>query len=246
MNVSDGEAVRVSVDTIEAVAAACDAWALTSGAFDPTVHDSLVHLGYSCDLHTVRRSVAPNTGFVPAPGCGGIRIDSANQTITLPPGCRLDLGGIGKGLAADLITAELIDAGAGGAMVSVGGDVRARGIGPDGEPWRIEIVHGERVIATIGLIDGAVATSSIDRRQWRRTDGTVHHLVYPPAGEPTTGVMAATVIAGEGRWADALTKVLFASTGSAQLPDGITALVTDRDGRISILGPWPAGLELAA
>ena len=51
---------------------------------------------------------------------------------------------------------------------------------------------------------------------------------------------------GEGRWADALTKVFFASTGPAQLPDGITALVTDRDGRVSILGPWPAGLELAA
>lgn len=48
---------------------------------------------------------------------------------------RIDLGGIGKGYAADLIAAELIAAGAEGVSVNLGGDLRVAGVAPGAQPW---------------------------------------------------------------------------------------------------------------
>jgi thiamine biosynthesis lipoprotein len=57
---------------------------------------------------------------------------------------------------------------------------------------------------------GAVATSSRLRRRWRTVDGEAHHLIDPRTGRPArTDVVAATVVAGETWWAEALTKALF-------------------------------------
>ena len=64
--------------------------------------------------------------------------------MTLPAGIRFDPGGIGKGLAADIVTEELIAAGAAGALVSVGGDVRVRGESPGGTAWDLAIDDASR------------------------------------------------------------------------------------------------------
>ena len=59
----------------------------------------------------------------PAPGCGAIEVDEALGAVRLPPGVRLDLGGIGKGRAADLIHRQLLEE-VEGACVNLGGDLR--------------------------------------------------------------------------------------------------------------------------
>ena len=69
----------------------------------------------------------PAPAEVPAPGCDGIEIDRVVGAITLPTGTAIDLGGIGKGLAADLVVDELMNAGADGACVNAGGDLRVAG-----------------------------------------------------------------------------------------------------------------------
>jgi thiamine biosynthesis lipoprotein len=58
----------------------------------------------------------------------------------------------------------------------------------------------------------AVASSSVLIRRW---GGDRHHIIDPPSGHPAHGdVVAATVVAAEGAWADAATKAaLVAGTG---------------------------------
>jgi thiamine biosynthesis lipoprotein len=51
----------------------------------------------------------------------------------VPVGVTLDPGGIGKGLAADLTACLLTDSGACGALVNLGGDLRAVGRPPTTE-----------------------------------------------------------------------------------------------------------------
>jgi thiamine biosynthesis lipoprotein len=59
--------------------------------------------------------------------CADIVVDRDALTITLPRGCALDLGGIGKGRAADLVAEELIDARTtAGGCINLGGDLRVR------------------------------------------------------------------------------------------------------------------------
>lgn len=53
----------------------------------------------------------------------------------LPEGVHIDLGGIGKGRAADLVAMELMSAGARGVCVSLGGETRHHLIDPrSGQP----------------------------------------------------------------------------------------------------------------
>jgi thiamine biosynthesis lipoprotein len=134
LNRAAGRAVAVSSETLTLVALAVLGWRATAGRFDPTVLDALEAAGYdrSFDQLPAGRHDAdgarPAPG--PAPGLAGIRIDAEAGTLTLPPGTRLDLGGIAKGYAADLLCAQLRAAGAAGACVNVGGDLRVSGTAP--------------------------------------------------------------------------------------------------------------------
>ena len=80
--------------------------------------------------------------------------------IELGPDVRLDLGGIGKGYAAER-AAELLSA-AGPALVNAGGDIAVHG---GSWPVGVETSEGE---LTLELTGGGLATSGRDRRRWRR------------------------------------------------------------------------------
>ncbi len=236
LNRCAGTPVHVSAETSALVARAVAAWRATGGAFDPTVVDAVVRLGYDTDLDEVQAR-PPATAVarppVPAPGCGGIELDPAGSTVMLPSGVRLDPGGIGKGLAGDLVVGELLAAGAAGAMVDVGGDVVVAGDGPAGAGWTIGIDHPARpgvVAATVTLRAGAVATSTTARRTWLLGDRWVHHLVDPATGD-LLPPGAATVVAGAGWWAEVLTKAVLVH-GPAALPADCAALVGGRDGTL--------------
>jgi FAD:protein FMN transferase len=149
-------------------------------------------------------------------------VDAARSTVTLPAGVGFDPGGIGKGLAADLLVGELLARGAVGACANLGGDLRVDGDAPGGGPWVVDVGHPLRrePAATVGLRRGAVATSSRTRRAWGpRRDR--HHLIDPATGRPArTGVAAATVVAAEGWQAEVLAKAAFL----AGLPEGLRLL----------------------
>lgn len=240
LNASHGEWVQVSGDLYLLVDRALTAWRETRGLFDPTVLDALAAHGYDRPFDTLSGVAQVAAEAVPVPGCGAIRLDPERRRVRMPAGVHLDPGGIGKGLAADIVARDLMAAGAAGVLVSVGGDVRVRGDSPDGGAWTVSVTHPlepRTELARMTLEDGAVATSSRLRRAWETSAGPGHHVIDPASGRPArTPVAAATVVAGEGWWAEALaTAMLVAGPGWRDVlnPVGTPAMVLADDGRIT-------------
>jgi thiamine biosynthesis lipoprotein len=238
INAAAGRAVTVSPETFTVVSLALDGWRLTRGWFDPTVLPMLIAAGYDRSFERVagrpRWYDEPTSA---APGCADIELDAERSTVRLPVGVAIDLGGIGKGHAADLVTAELMAAGAGGVCVDLGGDVAVAGTGAGGDPWVIGVedpfVH-DRDIARIVMAAGAVATSSRLERQWRTASGPAHHLIDPTTGRPAeSGLATVSVVASTAAWAEVLAKATLVS-GDDGIPTslGCTGLVVALDGTV--------------
>ena len=247
LNAAAGRAVVVSTETLVLVTRSVDGWRRTGGLFDPTVHAALVGLGYDRDLALVR--AAPVSAAVlsgPAPGCSGIAVDPAVSTVRLPPGVGVDPGGIGKGLAADLVAAELLDAGAAGCLVSVGGDVRVLGQSPTEAGWVVTVPDpcrpGEELLR-VALSEGGVATSSRLERRWRAGGTEVHHLIDPFTGAPADAdVVAATVVAAEAWEAEVLVKaVAVGGAAGFDLLAGAAAVAVTTSGE-RLVANVPAGV----
>ena len=244
VNRAEGRPCIVSDDTALLVARGLAAWRATAGRFDPTVLDAVVAAGY--DDSPVRRGRAAHPaggrrhhGSAPlpvVPGLADARVDRATGLVWLPAGVHLDPGGIGKGLAADLVVGELLRAGAAGACVNLGGDLRVDGAGPRGDAWSIRVDDPrdpDRELVRLPLRRGAVATSGRLGRRWTRADGTAaHHLIDPRTGRPSaTELVAVTAVAARAWKAEVAATAAFlgAPPGIGVLAD-VELLVTTADG----------------
>lgn len=244
LNRQAGRPVVVSPSTIRLVESAISAWEMTGGRYDPTVLTALEALGYDRSFEQIDRTALSSTTSSPAPagpapGPGGIVVDHAEGTVMLPAGVGFDPGGIGKGLAADMLVDRGIEAGARGALVNVGGDMRIQGRPPRGSSWPVTVHEPsvtDRPLGRLELRDGAVATSTTQRRTWSGPGGHHHHLVDPTSGRPwAQAARQVTVVAADGWWAEAATKALIAP--DAVLPPYCAAIIIDHAGRRHELGP---------
>jgi FAD:protein FMN transferase len=250
LNAAGGQPVMVAPVTFELITRAVDGWRQTGGHFDPTVLPSLVAAGYDRSFEAVELDACePAAPSAPAPGCAELSLDPIVRSVTLPPGVALDLGGIGKGFAADLVSAELLQDGATDACVNVGGDLRARGTPPE-RAWIVTVeaepgTTPERAPLCVALADGAVATTSSRRRAWRRAGARQHHVIDPRTGRPLERPpTSATVIAADAWQAEVLAKAAFVTRTPSEAerllePAGATGLLVDAGGAVQPL----AGLE---
>jgi thiamine biosynthesis lipoprotein len=213
------------------------AWQMTRGLFDPTVLGALLRAGY--DRSFERLGPTPQ-GRASALDTNAGAIQIIANTVRLPHGSGFDPGGIGKGLAADIVVDELRAAGADGVCVNLGGDVRVDGISPEGDGWTVAIDYPERAraIARLGIARGAVATSTTLRRRWHVEGEVRHHLIDPATDRPSeSDVTFATVIAGHAWSAEVLAKALVLHGSPMPLDlvgaNGAAALTVDRDGRVA-------------
>jgi thiamine biosynthesis lipoprotein len=178
---------------------------ITAGRFDPRVLELLDGWGYA----GAPLGATAATTTVGAAERILERID--RQRIRLPH--PIDLGGIGKGLAVRWAAERVQGDGVGRFLLDAGGDLVAHGPGPDGTPWMIGVedpAGGADPRAVVGLVDGAMATSSIRRLQWVADGRPRHHLVDPATGEPADGgLVAVTVAAADPAWAEVWSKTLF-------------------------------------
>ena len=239
LNLAAPRPVRVSPETIELVQRSLEGWQATSGAFDPTILGDLVALGYHASFEHLREEPALSLPPRRRGEAGRVVVDRRNQTVRLPEGAALDPGGIGKGLAADIMAEEMLEAGAGGVCVNVGGDLRVAGRPPTPSGWTVGVddPFGGPPLANLALQDGAVATSSRLGRTWMRSGVLRHHLLEPATGKPaSTRLAAVTVVAGRGWWAEVLAKATFLagpSAGIALLQQaGATGLLLDDNRRL--------------
>jgi thiamine biosynthesis lipoprotein len=236
LNLAGGTPLRVDPATITLLGAMIDAWHTTERRFDPTTLPSLLAAGYGSSLEDPRRVTVLPSGTVrvhgldhrdsaaDGPTLDDVEIDGDAGTIRLPIGLAVDAGGIGKGLGADLAVAQMLRAGADGALVSIGGDISTGGRSPDGG-WNVLVEHPRHrhghddLVGTIGVSGGGVATSSTTSRRWRHDGIERHHVIDPWTGSPsTTDLSSVTVVARSG-WLAEVHATAAMLAGSRQVID---------------------------
>jgi thiamine biosynthesis lipoprotein len=184
--------------------AAVEAGEMTGGLVDATSLDGLEAVGYVRDwepeaaipLTDVLRNAPPRSPAVPDPRQLWRRIlaNPVQGVITRPPGVRIDSGGLAKGLAADLLAADLEHFPS--FAIDAAGDIRVGGLAGAPRTISVEDPFGRAAIAELHLSSGGIATSGIGRRTWSGPDGPAHHLIDPQTGRPAfTGVVQATALA---------------------------------------------------
>jgi len=184
-----------------AIQSALTAAEFTYSAYDPTVLGALEAAGYSqsFDLGPTERRQP-----VPAGRWRAVEIEPSISAVRLPPGVRLDLGGIGKGLAVDGAMARMAHLPR--ALVNAGGDLGLK-TAPGAGPVIVEVANPwntSETLCSFGLYRGAVATSSTLGRRWGQG---LHHIIDPRTGEPSrSGVVAATVVGTSVAKAEVLAK----------------------------------------
>lgn len=247
INRAAGRPTIVSAETFRLIDQAVDAWRRTAGRFDPTLGETMARAGYDRPLdHLDRSAPVPGATTVPAPTPTGIELNAGLFSVLLPAGVQLDLGGIAKGAAADLVAAEILDAGADGCSVNIGGDLRVAGAPPRPEGWRINLAcPGSDDSVVVSLVAGAVCTSTSLLRRWTGADGEEHHLRDPATGRPLErGLVSASILGATAVQAEVLTKVVLA-TGLADVatvldPTGATGVVVDTEGTLHALPGFDA------
>lgn len=208
LNRCAGSWVAVSPATVELVSRALDGWRATDGAFDPTVLGEVIRAGYDRSFEDLV-DVAEAPASALHRDAAGVEVDREGSAVRLPAGVGFDPGGVGKGLAADLVADRISAEGAAGVLVNIGGDLRAVGYGPRGDDWTVDIDPADTglPLARVALRQGGLATSTVLRRRWRVAGRPAHHVIDPRTGRPAdTGIVAATVLARRGWQAEVLAK----------------------------------------
>lgn len=215
VNASPGRPVRVSGATVRLVQRSIEAWTSTGGAFNPLLGLQLARLGYDRSFDHLDRASAGLHRLPPSasPAATDVVANESDGTVTIPADSALDLGGIAKGWTADLLVDALVDRGAAGACVNVGGDLAVAGDAPHPDGWLIEVEHRSAAAAlpVLALRSGGAATSTVLNRRWAGPAGDLrHHLLDPSVGGPATSPWdEVTVVASSGAEAEVLTKVAF-------------------------------------
>ena len=125
---------------------------------------------------------------------------------------KIDLGGIGKGHATQLILEYLATTDVKCGIVSLGGNIGVYGAKPNGQTYKIGISDpdGSGMIGHLYLTSGFVSVSS-DSERFFETDGVrYHHILDPKTGYPAdSGIRSVAVYSTNGATADALSTALF-------------------------------------
>ena len=231
----DSELSRLNADPRSAVpaspllrrfaAAVASAGRMSAGLVDATVLDAVVAAGY--DRHWSPGAAMP-AARDPSPAPGGwasVRVQGDN--VVRPPGVCLDSGGLGKGLAADLIADVLATCRSW--VADCGGDLRLGGTAGLLRPVEVHDPHEpERILRCLRLRSGAVATSGTTRRRWNGG----HHLIDPRTRRPAdSDLLQVTAIAPTALVAEVRAKAALLAghaAASAHLPDGGHVVAVDR------------------
>lgn len=251
LNAAPASEVRASPLLAMAVRAGIWAAGRSEALVDFTLIGELERIGYASSRAGMRpapleEAVAAAPKRRPARPHPGARwreisVDAPTGIVTRPAGLRIDTGGIGKGMAADLASARL--RGYELHVVDAGGDLRIGGERPTARLVEIEHPLGAAPLG-FHLVSGAVATSGIATRLWRTESGFAHHLLDPSTGEPAwTGVIQATSLGETALEAETLSKMAFlaGAKGAREVLAAHGGLIVLDNGKVELVGALAHG-----
>lgn len=210
----------------------------TGGAFDATLGPIVqewrraTRKGYFPDSALIKDALS-KTGYQK------IRFDAARQSIMLPDkGMRLDIGGLGKGYAADEAVKVLKSYGIRSAMIDAGGKLALMDAPPGEKGWKIVISSGRDSIETIEYANVGMATSGPTHRFLEYHGKRYSHIVDPKTGIGLLHHVRTTVISPTSVEADALATA-FSVSGIKEgkkyirhFPDNKVWLVETKNGKV--------------
>ncbi|KGE18984.1 FAD:protein FMN transferase [Paenibacillus wynnii] len=209
------EAVVVSDDTLDVVKQSLKYAEEMNGLFDPTI-GPLVDLW---NIGSGGEKVPPQADIDKTKALTNYKnviIDEAAKTVKLTQeGMVLDLGGIGKGYAADRVADYLKAEGLDSAMINLGGSsIIALGTKPDGAPWNIGLQDPDQSrgtqLGTIKVSDEVIDASGVYERFFIQDEVRYHHILDPRTGFPSqNGLKSITIMSPNATDADALSTGVF-------------------------------------
>ncbi len=247
-------AVEVGPENMEVLKASLRMAALTEGGFN-------IAVGPAVDAWNVSQEGRIPTqeeldGVRPFTLIENIVLDEQAGTIFLKQaGMKIDVGGIGKGYAADLVVGVMQKTGATAGVVALSGDIKTFGRMPDKEQFVFGIQHPRKeqglILGRIELENEAVSTAG-DYQRFIMKDGIrYHHILDPATLQPARGCQSVTIIAKDGVMADGLDTGIFVmgpKKGMAlieSLPD-VEGVIVDQEGRINISSGLQSRLMLVS
>lgn len=236
----------VSVDSslVAVTLYALDVARRSEGAFDPTVGALVDAWGFGPSDGPPPDSAVVDS-LLRHVGYELLSVDAEAVTLAKSdPEVTLDVSGVAKGYAAELVAGRLSELGYVSALVEVGGELRALGTHLDGRPWRVAVEGpGEAspdILGTIDLVDEAIATSG-DFRNFYEVEGVLYtHIVDPRTGYPVRyRGSSVSVVHTDGAMADA-----WATALSVLGPDEGYALA-EREGLAAVFAVrGPEGVDV--
>ena len=142
-------------------------------------------------------------------------LEEAGQAIFLQEeGMILDLGGIAKGYAADMVAAYLQEKGVSRGIVNLGGNILAFGEKQSGEPWKIGVQDPAssrgKPIGIVPVRDKAVVTSGVYERYFEVDGKRYHHILDTDTGFPVeNNLLSVTIVSHDSITGDAWSTIVF-------------------------------------
>ena len=211
INHADGEPVEVSEDTAAILRCAAEISRKSAGAFDITIAPASMMWDF-----TSGKAELPDAEALAAAAelVDYSKVQVEGNTVTLPKGMMIDLGGIAKGYIADRIKEYMKERGIEHAILSFGGNIVAIGKKPDGTDWKVGIQDIDKPTGEYMLVaankGGSTVTSGIYERGFEIDGVRYHHLLNPKTGWPEQNELASvTILSDSSMEGDALATAAF-------------------------------------
>lgn len=230
-NVNHEETARISAETAFTAEAALAMASASDGWFDPTIGPIVARYGFG----PIEGNVGPEDEA--APRWRSLAVEG-NLLVKRAPGLTMDLCGIAKGRALDLMALELRKAGHDDFLIAISGELLSSGRHPEGRPWQVAVedprIEAKGAFAVLGLDNAAIATSGLRAQSYDLGGTRYSHIIDPYHARPVAGEIASvSVIAPDAMtadgWATALTAAGTEGPALARRR-GIAALFLFHDG----------------
>ena len=214
--------IKVSPEVYELVKRSRELSLKSKGKFDITIGPLVKAWGITTDSPRVPDEEEIKK-LVKRVGASKITLHDKNVTLYLSdPYMEIDLGGVAKGYACDLVREKYKKLGLTDGMISLGGNIYSFGKKADGTAYTIGLRDpygaAEDTYGNIAAPDKVIATTGGYERYFEQDGKKYIHVLDPKTGYPVESDLAAvTVISEDGLLADFLSTTLFAAGKTALL-----------------------------